>query len=295
MGKSIRSKIKKRLRTVKRERVDAMIITPRENEHNQALHRVMEGRAVTLSRPKNAFKYPSSDGAVFPQHEVIKPIDFRAQNLPMAGYVFRGNRRKYVGEQKDYMENKKKEHPNMEVMAGGGAVLARDGRRISMHEAEILATAASGRPEAAAQAVSSAAIAAAAGVRAASSSARIATDSHGDAEMGGNAEVEHPKGEADHSRRPIVKDTRRIARTAELQPRRISAKKKAKGKRQAEALGFSVDNEDDDDDEAEPAVVSSPAPANVAKDAASPSVSPNKVKKKLKKKASPGKAAMDED
>merc|ERR1719476_144940 len=115
----------------------------------------MEGKAVTLSRPKNAFKYPTSDASVFPQHEIMKPIDFRAQNLPMAGYVFRGNRRKYVGEQAEFMEQlKKTSHPKMEVLAGGGAILARDGRRVSMHEAEILATAAAGRPEAAAQAAS---------------------------------------------------------------------------------------------------------------------------------------------
>merc|ERR1719382_1262963 len=145
-----------------------MICTPREQEHNEALHRVMEGRAVTLNRPKNAFKYPNADGAIFPQHEVMKPIDYRAQNLPMAGFVFRGNRRKYTGEQKEFMENlKKTSHPKMEVLAGGGAILARDGRRISAHEAEILATAAAGRPEAAAleaSAVSSAASAVAAAV-----------------------------------------------------------------------------------------------------------------------------------
>lgn len=69
-----------------------------------------------VDRPKNAFKYPDSDDAVFPQHEVhvlcqnrarsgvallqvMKPVDFRAQNLPMAGTVFRGNRRKYSNEE----------------------------------------------------------------------------------------------------------------------------------------------------------------------------------------------------
>ena len=31
--------------------------------------------------------------------QVMKPVDFRAQNLPMAGTVFRGNRRKYTNEE----------------------------------------------------------------------------------------------------------------------------------------------------------------------------------------------------
>merc|ERR1719382_1017188 len=189
-----------------------MICTPREQEHNEALHRVMEGKAVTLNRPKNAFRYPNQDGACFPQHEVMKPIDFRAQNLPMAGFVFRGNRRKYEGEQAEFMEQlKKTSHPKMEVLAGGGAILARDGRRMSTKEAEILATAAAGRPEAAALEASisaSSAVAAAVAESAASSAARFDTNSHADADMGGNAEVEYTLGEADHSRRPVVKDTR---------------------------------------------------------------------------------------
>merc|ERR1712039_979477 len=117
----------------------------------------------------------------------------------------------------------------------------------------------------AASAVSSAAsaVAAAVGEGGASSSGGVATDSRGDTEMDGNEEVEHPLGAADHSRRPIVKDHRRIARTAELQPRRISAKKKAKGKRQA--LGFSVDGDDAEEapDEPEPA---NAAPAKLKTD-----------------------------
>merc|ERR1719350_1579203 len=59
----------------------------------------------------------------------------------MAGYVFRGNRRKYEGEQLDYMNNLKQSHPEMEVMAGGGAILAKTGQRVEVHEAELLATA----------------------------------------------------------------------------------------------------------------------------------------------------------
>lgn len=292
MAKSIRSKIKKRLRTVKRQRVDAMICTPREAEKNAALHRVIEGRSVTLARPKNAFKYPAQDGAVFPQHEIMKPIDFRAQNLPMAGYAFRGNRRKYEGEQKEFMENlKKSSHPKMEVLAGGGAILAKDGRRVSLHEAEILATAAAGRTDAAASAAS----AVAAAVREAANAAPpAAAEPESDAEMEGNGDVEHPKGEADHTRRPVVKDTRRVTRTAEARARTISSKKKNRGKVQQKDQLLA-----DDEPATEAAASSKPVTTTVVVES-SPAAEKGKVKKtNLKvKKARAGKGdaeGMDED
>merc|ERR1719222_895490 len=115
-----------------------MLVAPREAEHFESLTKVFEGRSVRLSRPKNAFKYPDAEGAVFAQHEIMKPIDFRASNLPMAGYAFRGNRRKYEGEQAQFMAQlAKTSHPEMEVLAGGGAVLATTGRKVSVKEAEL--------------------------------------------------------------------------------------------------------------------------------------------------------------
>lgn len=216
MGKSIRCKVKKRLRTAKRQRVDAMVCVPREQEKYDALKRVMEGRQVTLSRPKNAFKYPNEKDAIFPQHELMKPIDFRSSNLPMAGYVFRGNRRKYEGEQKEYMEKLAKSHPKMEVLAGGGAVLAATGQKVSMHEAELIATqlrnpqgaAAAARPATASSAVDAAV-----------------------AEEEVSAPVPEPTNatnEFDHSRRPVMKDDRRARRTAEGKPRAKAVGRKGK-------------------------------------------------------------------
>ncbi|CAK0822736.1 unnamed protein product [Prorocentrum cordatum] len=140
MAKSIRSKIKKRLRTAKRQRIDAMIVVPRLKEHHEALTRVAQGRTIETRKPKNAFKYPKAPDAVFPQHEIMKPIDFRAQNLPMAGYAFRGNRRKYDADQAEFMTQVATAmHPKMERLAGGGAVLASTGKRISVAEAELIA------------------------------------------------------------------------------------------------------------------------------------------------------------
>jgi len=223
MAKSIRSKIKKRLRTAKRQRVDAMVYRPQAQEHHDALKRVAEGRSVRLLKPKNAFKYPEAEGACFPQHEMMKPIDFRAQNMPMAGYVFRGNRRKYVGEQKEYMENlAKTSHPKMEVLAGGGAILAKTGKKITKAEAELIATAAV-RPEVAAIAMAGpadASSAVAAAIAEESSVAENAPVSESDDE-GANAN----RADADNSRRPIVKDTGRAQRQ---RARPNSVKKKTK-------------------------------------------------------------------
>lgn len=209
MGKSIRSKIKKRLRTVKRQRVDAMIVTPREEEKHEKLLQVAQGRSVTRLRPKNGFKYPDSEDAVFPQHEVMKPVDFRAQNLPMAGTVFRGNRRKYSEEEK-VMLNKiiKENHPKMEILAGGGAVLARTGQKVSVEEAEVIATKVL-RPETVIE-----------HLRPAEKDSEMK-----EAEEVAESEAIEPEDRADVSRRPVVKDTRRAKRTAVGRPRPNSVKK----------------------------------------------------------------------
>lgn len=232
MGKSIRSKIKKRLRTVKRQRVDAMLITPREHEKHDRLVKVSQGRGVTLSKPRNAFKYPDNDDAAFPQHEVVKPIDFRAQNLPMAGTAFRGNRRKYSPEEAEMLNHViKTSHPKMEVLAGGGAIMAKTGKKVSLEEAELLATKIN-RPEIAALAesgppsASSAVEAAVAEDSAVPSSSSRAPASEDDEDM--DEDVAEPDGSADTSRRPVVKDARRAKRTAEHRSRPNSVKKAAK-------------------------------------------------------------------
>jgi len=223
MAKSIRCKVKKRLRTVKRQRMDAMVCTPRVEEHHKSLLSVANGTQVRFSKVKNAFKYPNDADAAFPQHEVVKPIDFRCQSLPMAGYAFRGNRRKYAGEQAEFMKDlAKTSHPKMEVLAGGGMVMATTGQKVSCEEAARLATLHT-NPQALAMAPVSAASAVEAAVA--------------DEEVPQASETEkEPDDHADHSRRPVLKDDRRQKRTAEHRPRankatqKKSLKKKAKNK-----------------------------------------------------------------
>jgi hypothetical protein len=233
MGKSIRAKIKKRLRTAKRQRVDAMLVRPREEEHYASLQRTIEGRRLEIGKPKNAFKYPKAADAVFPQHEVVKPIDFRAESMPMVGYVFRGNRRKYDAEEAQYLKNLASTHPKMEVMAGGGVVLAATGQKVTALEAELLAGALQD-PEKAASAsrAPTAAAAVAAAVAAdqvlaatvASAAPRAATAQDGDASMAPGDEIVDVNapglaGSADHTRRPVLKDSRRLERAAAHRPR----------------------------------------------------------------------------
>merc|ERR1712129_340256 len=196
-------------------------------EHHDSLCRVMEGRSVRLTSPKNAFKYPDAEGAVFAQHEIMKPIDFRSSHLPMAGYAYRGNRRKYVGEQAEYMENlAKSSHPKMEVMAGGGAILAKTGQRISAIEAQLIATRAV-NPEIAAvyEAGASRASSAVAAAVAEDEAEAMEVPEPGNEELPGRAD-------ADHTRRPLVKDTTRANRLATTgnRPRANATKKKTKAK-----------------------------------------------------------------
>merc|ERR1712224_687461 len=95
----------------------------------------------------------------------------------------------------------KNSHPKMEVMAGGGAILAKTGKRVSMREAELIATGAE-RPEVAAMAE--------AGPSNASSAVAAAMAEEADMQVA-DSDEDSPEitGEADHTRRPVVKDTTR--------------------------------------------------------------------------------------
>jgi len=210
-----------------------MICTPREQEKNESLRRTIEGRQVTLSKPRNAFKYPQAKDAVFPQHEIWKPIDFRSENLPMAAYAFRGNRKKYEGEQKEYMQKLTKVHPKMEIMAGGGAVLATTGQKVSKHEAELVATT---HNNPAAAAASSAPASAASAVAAALDEDRPKAMDDSSAEEDSPEPEVVPDNAADHSRRPILKDDRRAKRTAAHRPRAKQAGKKGKAAASSEKV-----------------------------------------------------------
>jgi len=230
MGKSIRCTEKKRLRTCKRQRADEMVFRPQIEEHHRNLQKVIAGTYVPLLRPKNAFLYPQSTDAVFPQHEIWKPIDYRSENLPMAGYTFRGNRRKFDEHQRAYMEKLAKNHPKMEVIAGGGAVMATTGQKVSKLQAQIIATSVRA-PECAAalaeQASAQAAVEAAVEQDAAVAATQMEQmrEAVPEAAMVEKVPVPEPTNAVDTSRRPIMVDAGRMKR---LQDNRTRSKKLSK-------------------------------------------------------------------
>ena len=96
MAKSIRSKVKKRFRTAKRVLVDAAVVTERASRTNRVCSLISKGIFRDTKKPANAFKYPSSSDAEFPQLALPKPLDFRSEALPTSGYATIANRRKAV-------------------------------------------------------------------------------------------------------------------------------------------------------------------------------------------------------
>mmetsp|Transcript_5798 Transcript_5798/g.6561 ORF Transcript_5798/g.6561 Transcript_5798/m.6561 type:complete len:113 (+) Transcript_5798:3-341(+) len=110
----------------------------------------------------------------------------------------------------------------MEVLAGGGAILAKTGQKVSVEEAELIATKVN-RPDTVIEPPP---------VR---DTEMEQEDAPEEAASEAIEQIE-PEDAADVSRRPIVKDTRRAKRTAERRQRPNSVKKaknpqtKAKGK-----------------------------------------------------------------
>merc|ERR1712216_647328 len=123
MAKSIRSKVKKRFRTAKRHRVEAMIEKPRLERKHKSLKAQINNEVIEAKNKKNAFLYPNDKESEIPQITIKKPLDFRAEFNEAAGYAFRGNRRKY---DEDELENhhsiERNSHPKHEIIAGKGYV-----------------------------------------------------------------------------------------------------------------------------------------------------------------------------
>lgn len=123
MAKGVRSKVKKRYRTAKRQRVEALVDGPRRVKLNAKLMKVARGEAVEEEgiQPKNKFMYPDDPEAEIPQWTVKTPIDFRAEKMPMAGYAFVGGRKKFT-KQEDGMMNdlRKNSHKPQRIIAGKG-------------------------------------------------------------------------------------------------------------------------------------------------------------------------------
>ncbi|KAK9170772.1 hypothetical protein CmeUKMEL1_09515 [Cryptosporidium meleagridis] len=123
MAKGLRSKVKRRFRTAKRLLIKNTLELSRNTEKSNALREIGEGTYVQKEIPLNAFLYPESKNAVFPQKNRNASIDFRSESISsIAGYMGPGNRRKYYpGE----------EIPILSIMGDGNMTNSRDVEIIS--------------------------------------------------------------------------------------------------------------------------------------------------------------------
>lgn len=97
MAKGLRSKVKRRYRTVKRVHVQEVVERPKIEKLNERINYMINNKDIheELIRPPNKFLHPNDENAVIPKHQLIKKIDFRSQALPISGLASVGNRRKY--------------------------------------------------------------------------------------------------------------------------------------------------------------------------------------------------------
>ena len=102
MAKSLRSKVKKRFRTVKRGVVKRELSNPdsklgkRETQKEQKLREALSGHLEPGKRIKNAFRSDDPD-AVIPQHDFRQGPDFRSGRIEDSGYAVWGANRPKLG------------------------------------------------------------------------------------------------------------------------------------------------------------------------------------------------------
>ncbi|GAW80194.1 hypothetical protein, conserved [Plasmodium gonderi] len=97
MAKGLRSKVKRRFRTIKRIHINEIIEKPNIIKLHKRIKQMKKNKNAQddLIRPPNKFLYPDNEKAVIPQHKSAKVIDFRSEALPLSGFATVGNRRKY--------------------------------------------------------------------------------------------------------------------------------------------------------------------------------------------------------
>jgi len=102
MAKSIRSKVKKRFRTVKRGVLKKELSNPdsklgkRETQKEAKLAEALSGHLKPGVQRKNAFRSDDPDAEI-PQHSFRQGPDFRSDSVPDAGYAVVGSNRPKMG------------------------------------------------------------------------------------------------------------------------------------------------------------------------------------------------------
>ena len=96
MAKGIRSKVKRRLRTVRRQHYWEIEGKQKLQDLSTKLHDPTYDFTEDGSLPVNAFIEPNNPRAVFPQHAKPHILDFRSHKIAGSGFASVGNFRKMM-------------------------------------------------------------------------------------------------------------------------------------------------------------------------------------------------------
>lgn len=94
MAKGLRSKYKRRLRTIRRQHYWDVEGKYKLQEQSNKLHDPLYDLREDVELPPNAYVEPNNPRAVFPQHPKPKIIDYRDHKMAGAGFASIGNFRK---------------------------------------------------------------------------------------------------------------------------------------------------------------------------------------------------------
>jgi len=98
MAKGLRSKIKKRMRTVRREHYWEIEGKQKLQDVSAKLHDPTYDFKEDGTLPANAYLEPNNPKAVFPQHARPHILDFRAHKIAGSGFASKYNNRKMMTE-----------------------------------------------------------------------------------------------------------------------------------------------------------------------------------------------------
>ena len=117
MGKSLRSKIERRWRKLRRGHLDEMLVKPKTEEFNVKCQKALAGIEYREKDSKNAFLHPDDPEAEFPQYRPPPIIDLRANSIPGSGLEYSGaSRRKTKDpEHVDEMKARKRNQRDAEI------------------------------------------------------------------------------------------------------------------------------------------------------------------------------------
>jgi len=94
MAKSLRSKVKRRWRKLKRGHLDKVVFKEKEEKITKNLTATLVGVEYREKDIKNAFLHPDDVEAQFPQFKPAPMIDLRSTSIPGSGNEWSGANRK---------------------------------------------------------------------------------------------------------------------------------------------------------------------------------------------------------